>query len=295
MKSFKFLMLLAVLILAGTACFSQNAPDTTRITRIETRDGNTYTGYVASQDTVALILRTDNLGDIRIPRSEIISIREFRNMAKVKGRYWLPNPQSTSYFWAPNGYGLNKGEGYYQNIWILYNQFTGGLANNFSLGGGLIPLFFFGGTATPLWIMPKISIPVVRDKLNIGTGALLGTIAGSENPGFFGLLFGIATFGTRDKNMSFGLAYGFAEGGMTRLPVFNVSGLLRVGPKGYLITENYIVPSENSTLVILSGGGRTLVKNISIDYGLWLPVTRDMDPFVIIPSLGINVQLGKNR
>ncbi|MEZ5070324.1 MAG: hypothetical protein R2751_04985 [Bacteroidales bacterium] len=33
----------------------------------------------------------------------------------VEGEYWFSNPHATRYFFGTNGYGLEKGEGYYQN------------------------------------------------------------------------------------------------------------------------------------------------------------------------------------
>jgi len=58
--------------------------------------------------------------------------------------------------------GLHKGEGYYQNIWVFWNQASFGVTENFSLGFGIIPLFLFGGEAgqySPIWVVPKLSYP----------------------------------------------------------------------------------------------------------------------------------------
>jgi len=296
MISRTLLFISLILLLACETSFSQNAADSAKVTRIETTDGNIFTGSVVSEDSVSVVLKTGTLGEVRIPRNTILSVREFRNVPNIKNQFWLPDPQTSRYYWAPSGYGLKKGEAYYQNIWILYNQVSCAVTNNFSLGGGLIPLFFFGGTATPVWIIPKFSIPVVKDAFNIGTGALIGTVAGGgEGGGVFGLLFGTATFGSRDRNLSIGLAYGFAGGEITRTPVFNLSGMLRVGPKGYIMTENYVITIEGETAVLISGGGRTIVKNIGIDYSLWVPIVKDLDTFAVIPFLGINIPIGSKR
>jgi hypothetical protein len=201
--------------------------------------------------------------------------------------------QSTRYFWSPNGYGLKKGEGYYQNIWVLWNQFAYGLSDNFSIGGGIIPLFLFGGTPTPVFITAKFSIPVVENKFNLGAGAIAGTILGEEETGF-GILYGISTFGTPDNNVTFGLGYGFAGGEWASSPMINVNGMFRVSSRGYFITENYYINAGGENLVLITLGGRSIIKKAALDYGLVIPIA-DIGQFVAIPWLGFTVPFGKTN
>jgi hypothetical protein len=283
----------------------QNVPDTTRTFRIETKDGNIFTGYILTRDSASMTLKTENLGEIKIPLAEIKSTTELKEVILVNNEIWLPNPQSGRYFWAPNGYGLEKGSSYYQNIWVLYNQVSFSISNNFSMGGGIIPLFLFAGAATPAWIIPKVSIPVTKDKVNIGTGALLGTILGEEFTAF-GLLYETTTFGSRDKNFSIGFAYGFAGGDWMARPIINFSTMLRAGPKGYFISENYIIPYETTSwdyeiihkrksAVVISLGGRSIIRNVGLDYSLWIPFNIDMESFIAIPFLGVTIPIGGNK
>ena len=294
MKKQPLLILLIVVFLQNLTCYGQNLPDSTKTLRIETKDGNIFIGSVITQDSLTLVLKTESYGEVKIPMMIIISRSEIKEVKKVGNEFWLPNPQSSRYFWAPNGYGLDKGSSYYQNIWILYNQFSFGLADNFSLSAGVVPLFLFAGTATPFWIVPKFSIPVVENKFNIGTGAFLGTFLG-EDVGLFGLLYGTTTFGSRDKNISFGLGYGFADGEWLKVPVINISSMIRTGPKGYFITENYAVSFDGELVVLISAGGRSLIRNIGLDYSLWIPIGGDIGTFVAIPFLGITVPLGQKK
>ena len=291
--TFVFLVLVFV-CLHHLKCYGQNLPDSTRTLRIETKDGNIFIGYVIVEDSLTLVLKTESLGEIKIPQSSIKSKTELKEVKKVGSEFWLPNPQSSRYFWAPNGYGLEEGLSYYQNIWILYNQFSFGLSDNFSMGAGMLPLFLFGGASTPIWIVPKLSIPVVKDKFNIGTGAFLGTIIG-EDVGLFGLLYGTTTFGSRDKNVSFGLAYGFSRDQWLKVPIINISSLIRTGPKGYFITENYLISIDGEMVLLFSGGGRSIIRNIGLDYGLWIPVGAEIDTFIAIPTLGITVPIRKRK
>jgi hypothetical protein len=210
----------------------------------------------------------------------------------VGGRLWLPQPQSARYFWAPNGYGLKRGEVYYQNVWVFYNQFSAGVTDYFSLGGGMMPLFLLGGTPTPVWIVPKFSIPVVEDKFNVGIGSLIGIILGADSQAF-GILYGTGTLGSQDKNVSLGIGYGFAEEQWTRAPLFNISAMIRTGPRGYFLTENYLLPTGDSNTLLLSAGGRAIFKKAGLDFGLFLPLNDEIGTFIAFPWLGVTIFMGK--
>lgn len=268
--------------------------DTTSVYRIETTDGNTFTGTIVEEDNQSIQLLTEKLGVIRIAKTDVRTRNLVEGVRKVEGEYWMPNPQSTRYFWAPNGYGLQKGEAYYQNIWVFYNQFSWGITQHFSMSLGMVPLFLFSGAPTPIWAVPKFSIPISEDKVNLGAGAFVGTVLG-ESAGVFGLLFGTATFGSRDKNFTFGLAQGFSTDGWLEVPIINMSGMARTGPRGYFITENYIITADGEFAMVISAGGRSIIRSIGLDYSLWIPIAPDMGGFVAAPFLGITVPLGKNK
>jgi len=271
---------------------SQTTNDTTLVS-IETVDGNEFIGQIVTEDSLRIVVKTEKLGEISIFRSDI-KRREILEVQQIKeGKYWFPNPQSTRYFWSPNGYGLKQGEGYYQNIWVLWNQFAYGLSDNFSIGGGIIPLFLFGGTPTPVFITAKFSIPVVENKFNLGAGAIAGTILGEEETGF-GILYGISTFGTPDNNVTLGMGYGFAGGEWAQSPMININGMFRVSSRGYFITENYYINAGGENVVLITLGGRSIIKKAALDYGLVIPIA-DIGQFVAIPWLGFTVPFGKTN
>ena len=56
----------------------------------------------------------------------------------------------------------------------------------------------------------------------------------------------------------------------------------------YLLTENYYLNIDGEGIGIISLGGRTVQKRLSITYGLILPIA-DIGAFVAIPWLGIHV------
>lgn len=288
-SSFLFLFLLL-----SVCCFGQTPSDTTTLYRLESRDGNEYLGHILNQTTESIQFRTQKLGVLNFSRADIKTLTPIEANRLKNGKVWFDNPQATRYLFAPNGYGLKPGEGYYQNIWVFFNQVSVGITENISVGAGLVPLFLFAGTSTPVWVIPKISIPVVKDKFNVGAGALLGTVIGEEKAGF-GIAYGITTFGDKDKNLSLGLGYGYAAGDWANSPTITLSGLVRTGNRGYLITENYLIGTGDGSVGLISLGGRRIIKKVGLDFGLAIPLQEDLNTFVAVPFLGFTVPFGQKN
>jgi len=45
----------------------------------------------------------------------------------------------------------------------------------------------------------------------------------------------------------------------------------------------------------LSIGGRSIIKNISLDYSLWFPVVSGMNRLVATPFLGFTIPIGSKK
>ncbi len=289
-KIFSRCLLFSLLCLFPGFLMAQAQADSMSLTRVQMNDGNEFIGHVLSQDSSNLILQTDKFGKLTLNKGDVVRTTPIKPQNIKQGQYWFENPQSTRYLWMPNGYGLKKGEGYYQNIWVLFNQVSYGLSNYFSIGAGMVPVFLFGGGETPVWITPKFSIPVVKDKLNLGAGVLMGTVLGASGTGF-GLLYGLTTVGSRDLNLSLGIGGGFSGSGWGKSPVISLGGLARTGARGYLITENYYISMDGETLVLLSAGFRWVIKKAGLDFGLFMPLQEDIT-FIAIPWLGVTIPFG---
>ncbi len=281
---------ICIWLIGSPAINAQNNQDSIKY-RIETVDGNEYVGQILERTATKIRVKTEKLGEISIPTADIKKLTEITAILKKNGSYWFDNPQSTRYFWAPNGYNLTKGEGYYQNVWILFNQVVYGISNHFSAGIGTMPLFLFAGAPTPAWITAKFSVPVVENKLNLGAGALLGTVIGT-NSGSYGILYGISTFGTKDKNLNIGLGWAFAGGQIATSPTVNISGMIRTGPKGYFITENYFIGTPDNFSVIMMVGGRRIIRHVGLDFGVVIPLGDGINQLVAIPWLGLTIPFG---
>lgn len=277
----KRLIIYSILICAS-AVYGQETPDTTTW-QIELKNGNEYLGTVISENDSIIIFNDKDLGEINIKKLLIKKMYVVNVQQIVDNEYWFENPQASRYFWGPNGYGLQTGEGYYQNVWVLFNQVSYGFSDYFTLGLGVIPLFLFGSEYSPIWITPKFSLPVKKDKVNLGAGVLAVGITGES--GLFGITYGTATFGNRDRNTTIGLGYGFAEEEWTNSPLVNLSFMARVGKRGYLLSENYFIDS----VFLVSFGGRVVFQKLSLDFGGFLPINADIGQFIMIPWLGFVV------
>lgn len=263
--------------------------DTTLLLTVETSDGNIFVGNIRRIEADHLILNTEKFGELRISKKDIQKIGTVSKSQVVGGEFWHDNPQSTRYLFGPNGYGLKKGEGYYQNTWIFFNQVSYGVSDNFTLGVGIIPLFLFAGAPTPIWITPKVSLPIKKDAVNLGIGGLFAVVLG-EDEGSFGIAYGQMTFGPRDKNINLGLGYGYAGNSWANTPTVSLSGLYRTSKRFALITENYLFDAGDENVALLSFGGRFIGRRLAVDAALVLPTgTGD---FFAIPWLGLSVPFG---
>lgn len=273
-----------------TLSYSQAYAQTDEVYRVETTDGNVVMGVLVSEDSEQIILRVEALGEVTILRRNIRKITQIDPNRIRNGVYWYENPQATRYFFAPNAIGLGKGKGYYQNTWIFFNNVNYGVSDNFSIGGGMVPMFLFGVSATPVWILPKVTLPISEDKFHIGAGAMLGGLVGTESD-LIGLFYGVSTVGNRDRNLTVGLGYGYGGGEVSTTPLVNVSGMLRTGRRVYLLTENYFIPEAGVTGIV-SFGMRWSGDNIAVDFGLFRPL-EDAGSLIGIPWLGVTIPFGR--
>ena len=286
-------ILLGILVLEPSKVSAQQVLDSTRLVKVNMNDGAEFIGNIISENDTSMQFLTGKYGQLGILKKDITKVTEIARSSVVKGKIWGENPQSARYLFMPNGYGLKKGEGYYQNIWVLFNQVSVGVTDYFSVGAGTVPTFLFGSGLMPVWVVPKFSIPVVKDKFNVGVGAFTGTVIGESNSGF-GILYGLATVGDRNSNLTFGLGYGYAAGSFAKSPMISLAGMVRVSHRGYLLTENYYIKVDTESLTLISMGGRSILGKAGLDYGLVLPLSGEMDTFFAIPWLGITLPFGKN-
>lgn len=260
---YRIVVILITCVLTTTSSFSQTEGED--MWRIETNDGSIYIGMVQKSDGEVVVLETKNIGVITIPRAEIVLMTKGDSEVVYRNKKLESSSFSHSrYFFSPNSYNMKKGEGYYHNFMVFMNQASYGINDYISIGAGLVPLFLFEGSSSPFWITPKVSIPIVENKFNLGAGALLGTIIG-EGAGVAGIAYGLATYGSRERNINLGVGYGFVDGETTESAIINLSGMTNVSRRTTLMFESYLI----SDVFLVAAGGRTNLGKVSLDYGLF--------------------------
>lgn len=279
-----------VWLTAITALFPVDGFAQADLYRVETTEGNVFIGHVVSEDDERIILNIESIGEVSIRRINIRSMTRVDPQRMRDGVYWHTNPQATRYFFAPNAIGLEKGTGYYQNTWIFFNNVNYGISDNISLGGGLVPMFLFGVSGTPVWLLPKVTIPVAADQFHLGAGAMLGGVVGIDSE-LLGLFYGVATLGDRDRNLTVGLGYGYAGREISSTPLINVSGMVRTSRRLYLLSENYFIPGAEFSGIV-SFGARWTAENFAVDFGLFRPL-EDAGGLIGVPWLGVTIPFGR--
>ncbi|MDB4728341.1 hypothetical protein OAF63_06080, partial [Saprospiraceae bacterium] len=266
-------------------------------------NGNTYLGTVLSEDAETITIKTKEFPQITLRKKDIVSMKVIESNQLKEGEYWFENPNATRNLFGPTGYGLKKGEGYYQNFLLVYNSVSYGFTDNFTVGFGTIPFTF--GDGLFFTITPKVSIPIVEDKFNIGVGLLYSSLFGSSSS----IAYGVATYGSRDNNFTIGMGYGNIEGEWAEAPIFTFSGMVRLSKKFGLVTENWVIPSRNynyeygpngyessyttSYNIAFTYSARLIFEGISVDIGFFnTPELAEYLPLGI-PMAGITVPFGR--
>lgn len=260
---------------------------------ISTVDGNVYHGYIVEKQIEFIVLQTPNIGQITIQFGDIRLIERLEdghNAVNYKHNSTLPKSTGkyrpdvyqvpVSYLLRPSGFGLKKGEGYYHNTWLFLNEMHLSFSDYFSVGLGMIPLPFEGGI--PFWILPKVTIPIRKDKIHLGIGSLHGTLLETISSDF-GMVYSDISIGSASSHISIGIGAGYMDSKWEDRPMYTFSGVLRVARTVSLVAENYAM----SDFTLYSLICHQNLVSASIRYGL-IAVSENFG-FEAIPILGIVV------
>ncbi len=213
-------------------------------------DNSRYTGEILYQDMREVIIRTENLGDIAIPKHEIREIRELGEEDFRDGVFTGADLFTTRYFLTTNGLHVRKGESYVQ--WNLFGpDFQFGVADNFGVG------VMTSWLAIPIIGTAKYSRQL-GENTSLAAGTLLGTGSWAQPDFGIALPFVALTFGGRSHNVNFSTGYGlvfysvetynpntdrsttekFREGRL----LLSLAGMTRISPAISLVFDSFIAP-----------------------------------------------------
>ncbi len=300
MKTFNMknnmIKIVVILLFCSTYVLGQNKIENGSSVLIKMIDGNNYQGTLLGDTESDITIDTEKLGQLTISKADIKRMVPIYPNADGTATYLFQNPNATRNIFAPTGYGLRKGEGYYHNFMLLYNSVSLGITDNITIGVGLIPIII--DDFVPITITPKISFPIVENKINLGLGAIYLSI----NEEQVGIAYGVATIGSKDKNFSIGTGWGYVENEWSSRPVITLSGTYRIGNKWGVVTENWLLPSYNYSfdgersktyMPIFSYSARYIMEPLTIDFG-FINLGEIAEVFPLgIPIVGIIIPFGK--
>ena len=221
-------------------------------------------------------------------------------MAQKDKSSWTPNPNPSKYFLGPTAIPMEKGTGYYQNSYILFNEAYYGFTNWFSLGVGFEFLSTFITMANPpfrpiILANPKVAFKL-GDRFYAGVSGLYinATVFNDKNTakmeGTFGVVMGQVTYGTTENNLTAGIAYGYTWDGVADKPVFTLGGTWRVARRMALASENYIVPqSGGSFYPVFMYGMRFIGEKMCFDLAFINTTDLVSADIIGIPYIGFTI------
>lgn len=219
-----------------------------------------YIGYILQDDGREVLIETEKLGKIYIPKSDIRLIEPIKDeRSVVRGDYFADGPFTTRYAFTTNAFPLKKGTNYGRlNLYGPEAHF--GLSDKFSMG--IMSSWF----VSPFVLSAKYSFDSKKPNQAFSVGTLMGNSGYLNNMKTWGgLHYGTYTLGTPKKNLSIsaGVAYLF-PGFTTDQPepgiyytsedyyasyrekdveplvggIVSVAGIVKVGPKASFVFDS---------------------------------------------------------
>tara|TARA_Y100000385_G_scaffold200847_1_gene207927 strand:- start:325 stop:1359 length:1035 start_codon:yes stop_codon:yes gene_type:complete len=190
-------------------CFnSQEIPRDTSLRLVEKIDGTQYIAKILSDDGREILIDTEAMGKIYIPKSQIKRIALIENTDEIVDGDWREeSPFSTRYAFTNNALPIKA-----KNHYAMVNLFGPEIhfAVNDRLNIGIMTTWL----ASPFVFVGKYTIPTRNPKVNFSIATMLGTsgyLDGFES--FGGFHWGTFTYGDRKKNISFSGGYGYLSVG----------------------------------------------------------------------------------
>lgn len=287
------------------------------IVEIKLLDGTSIIGELIHEDDEKLTIDNVGLGEVEILKSKIDSYQILPEDSLKDGIYWHTSVNSSRSLFTPTGYGLKKGEGYYQNFMLLINQVSYGITDNFSIGLGFEVVSLITGlnqigdsdaemTLPAFMLTPKFSIPIKEDKWNVGVGGLLLHIPYADFN--LGVIYGVSTWGGRDHNITLGAGFSAMKVDdfdgddnssssvrFSKRPAITVAGTTRLSKRFAMVSENWFFSDNNNNYGSLNTlGVRYLGDRVSIDLSLMAAGAAGEGFFISpVPLVGLTIPFGK--
>jgi hypothetical protein len=272
----RFLHLAVLAVFAGvfpstartqrTSLDSVRLADTSVVHRIRLRDGSQLSGRILAVTADSVRIRTlAGAGDVTIARAAVAEVRQFTSATVRNGELWPETPHSTRLIFSPTAIPLEKGEGYYSNFWLFLSSFAVGLSDRFTLGAGLTTVPTQNFADNLFYLLPKYTI-INRERAQVALGAMAVSVPWEDDERrSVGILYGVATTGSRESNLTLGAGWGYVGDDLADKPVMTLAGVHRFSRRAAFISENWFFPFADENGGLVSYGLRFLGERMSVD------------------------------
>ena len=283
----KNLLFIAFLLCNLNILFAQNTQTDTNFYLLKKNDGSEYIGKLLSDDGREILILTEKLGKIFIPKSEIKSIELIKDKNSiVRGEFHGEGPFTTRHSFTTNALPIKKGENYAMvNLYGPEVHFA--VTDHFNIG------IMSTWIASPVAIAAKYTFPSNNPKVNFSIGTLIGTSGYLNNfSSLGGLHFGNLTYGDRKNNITFSAGYGYllsAWDDPYEGPIISIAGIAKVGAKASFIFDSmfgsfkYGTDYTTNAFVIMPGMRFQTKENRALQVSLAGVATIETGDFVSFP------------
>jgi hypothetical protein len=272
----RWLLVLIVLLLSGPALAQEAAMG--REAEVTLIDGSTVYGRIVREDDTLVVLESDSLGTMRIPRERIRGI-EYETAQPSSTSNWREDPDRNSLLLAPTAETLPQGDVYYRNFMILFNNLGYAVTDDLNLS--VMAAFPVTSDVRIVSLGAKFRL-VSRDRSPVSLATAFSTwIVDDEN---LSTVSGIMSAGNSRRSFTAAVNYGFADGDGELF--FLLGADLQVGAGTKLIAEygnsESAISDENDFKGILNVGFRLFWENVSFTLTGFRPL-EETGEFIAFP------------
>lgn len=280
---------LLIIFVFSANIFARQDSTATEVYKLDLNDGSTLIGKIVAEDENSLQFKTLTGVEMTISKDQVKKL-EIISGAMVEGKFMRRDPNRTRMLFAPTARPLKAGHGYFSIYEILFPFVAVGITDFISLAGGMT--LFPGASSQLFYIAPKIT-PIHLEKFDLAAGVLYIILPEvSDGVGNAGIVYGVTTYGTERASLTVGLGWGFSGSDISNKPIPVIGGDLRLSDKTKLITENWLIPNSDFSLVSL--GIRFFGENLAADFGLVFPAGTDTEGFPFLPWVGFAYNFGSS-
>lgn len=266
-------------------------PSARPVYTIVLKDGTELRGEILRQDSTEAVIRTKNLGEVRLRSDQIVRIEQV-DAREPGGTYVNLFPQTMRM--APTAFSAEKGRAYFRNYFVYFSQFEYGVTDNWSVG-----TTFYSFLPTNLFSLnTKITLPV-SNRLRLGINAQYMAVRFDGPLESIGYLQGIVTTGDRQNNTTYGLGATVSNGEVSSNLIGTFGLVRKVSPKLTFISENFVLfggGTRVSFAGVLSGGIRFDRRRHAFDLAAYIPIIIGSNlnsPILLLPYGSYHLRIGR--